>query len=440
MNYFLGRILLFILNIKWVDKKITDYLFSRISSMKLSQPENPRLFWGVTPIINFSVYSKSVKDKFVSETVMRNHYFIHKKEDFDLYYEDILERAFKKYPKFLKQKYERFVLLAYAARNYEIFHVSCDGLFFGDTSYYRKEIEVLKQLKKKIVVLPYGSDAYMYSKIFDLSFRHAMLISYPEGARRERIISERFAFFTEIADCIFSGSFLDGVGRWDLLLPMVYCIDTSKWKNKKEYSTADGSNGAVKIIHTPNHRGVKGTEFLLAAIEELKQEGLKVDLLLIENMKNDQVQQIMFNEADILVEQLICVGHGVSAIEGMSTGIPVLSNLSDKHITTVFRRYSYLNECPIVSTNPETLKSNLRVLITNPQLRKEIGEAGRSYVEKYYTKEFMSYVFNNIYDKIWYNKQVDLMNLFHPKRPTSYNNQKPLVKHPLVDNNLILNK
>jgi len=101
-----------------------------------------------------------------------------------------------------------------------IFHAM--ACFFGKTIYFKKEIEILQQLKKKIVILPYGGDSYMYSRLFDLSFRHAMLISYPEAAKKESYIADRFTFLLENSDCIFSGMFVDGVARWDILMPMVY--------------------------------------------------------------------------------------------------------------------------------------------------------------------------------------------------------------------------
>ena len=69
----------------------------------------------------------------------------------------------------------------------------------------------------------------------------------------------------------------------------------------------------------------------------------------------------------------------------MATGLPVLANLENKNYVNLFRRYSFLNEYPILSTSPETLKENLKLLITNPELRKELGELGRKYVEKYHS-------------------------------------------------------
>ncbi|NMC60946.1 MAG: glycosyltransferase family 4 protein [Candidatus Methanofastidiosa archaeon] len=140
-------------------------------------------------------------------------------------------------------------------------------------------------------------------------------------------------------------------------------------------------------------------------------------------------------EVDILAEQFIATGYALNAIEGMASGLPVLSNLDNEFYTRLFRRYCYLNECPILSTTPETLKDNLRVLIKNPQLRKELGEAGRKYVEKYHSYEAAQYIFGSIYKKILDNEDIDLMNLFHPLK-SEYNKRKPYVNHPLTENKL----
>jgi glycosyltransferase involved in cell wall biosynthesis len=177
---------------------------------------------------------------------------------------------------------------------------------------------------------------------------------------------------------------------------------------------------------------VKGTEYLINAVNELKNEGLQIELILLEKVKNDVVQKAM-HQVDILADQFILTAYGLNAIEGMATGLPVMCNLEHEAYTRVFRRYAFLNECPILSTTPESLKSNLRLLITKPKLRRTLGEAGRKYVEKYHSYKTAQYLFGSIYDKILHGKNVDLINLFHPIL-SSYNKSLPYIKHPLVDN------
>ena len=203
---------------------------------------------------------------------------------------------------------------------------------------------------------------------------------------------------------------------------------------QKEYSNSDGVNGPVKIIHTPNHTDFKGTEFLIDAVKKLKQEGLLVELILLEKVPNEKVRETM-QTVDILAEQFIFTGYALSGVEGMASGLPVLANLDHEAYTTVFRRYAFLNECPILSSSPETLIDNLRILVRNPSLRTELGHAGRKYVEKYHSSDTMHYLFGSIYDKILYGKDVDLINLFHPLK-SDYNKRKPYVQHPLVNSKL----
>ena len=184
-------------------------------------------------------------------------------------------------------------------------------------------------------------------------------------------------------------------------------------------------------MHAPNHRGVKGTEFLIEAVEELREEGLKVDLNLLERIPNDQVMETL-RSADILVEQLIAGGYALSGIEGMASGVAVLCNLDHPERIVIFRRYSFAQECPILSTTPETIKQSLQILVTNPSLRRELGLAGRQYAEKYHSYETARHLFGSIYAKIVDGKDIDLMNLFHPLK-AEFNRRRPRVSHPLKD-------
>lgn len=367
-----------------------------------------------------------------SKTLMQTFYSIHKREDYDLYFDDLVPHWMK--AAYLSQICSHYFALLYIIRNASVLHLPFSGGPLGNTRLWKLEAHLFRWARIKTVLLPYGGDTYRYSQVSDSSLRHALLISYPDTAKSEPKITERVAYWLRHADITMCGFGMDGMARWDVPVNNFICIDTDQWLLKPAYSTADGVNGVVKVIHTPNHRGYKGTEFLINAIEELKAEGLKVELILLEGVKNDEVRRLM-QEADILAEQFIATGYALSAIEGMASGLAVMSNLENEFYTRIFRRYAFLNESPIVSTSPETIKRNLRVLITNPALREDLGRAGREYVEKYHSYEMAQYLFGSIYDKILGGKEVDLMNLFHPLK-SEYNTRRPVVKHPLVENQL----
>lgn len=396
----------------------------------LANKKRERLIWGPVPILNNKYWSNAMKKAgYKSITYMNDCYAINKKDDFDRYFfnKGNLGRLLN------ILQLNHYYAFCYCVRYGSVIHIPYTGGFLGGTPLEKIEAELLHFANIKIIILPYGSDFYRYSRILDKSLTAGLLNSYPEYAKKEKTINARIEYWNTRADFVGSGFQLDGLGRWDAMPFSYLIVDTEYIKFAPSKNLADGFNGRVRVVHTPNHRGVKGTEFLINAVDELQRDGLDVELILLENKSNDEVLEALRN-ADILAEQFIITGYALSALEGMATGLPVLSNLENEEYTRVFRRYSYLNECPILSTTPENLKENLRVLITHPELRHQLGLAGRKYVEKYHSYSSAKYLFGNIYDKLLNNSDIDLMGLFHPLKSQYVQSNK--IVHPLIENKI----
>jgi glycosyltransferase involved in cell wall biosynthesis len=404
-----------------------------IAQLLQSLHKKELLLWGPVPIINNKYWSCAMAEAgWKSKTFMTTYYqAINRKEDFDLYFDDLL-------PWLGKGRLRRVLapLLAhlFICRHALIVHIPFSGGPLGDTPIWRIEALLFRMAGVKTVMLPYGADVYRYSTIPDASIRNALLLSYPAVGREELRTEYRVRYWVKNADVIVMGYTLEGIGRWDVPAGNMVCIDLKLWKSKTTYRNNDGKNGPVRILHSPNHRGAKGTEFLLQSVEKLKKENYELELVLLERVQNEQVRQEL-QQADILADQFALPGYGLAAIEGMASGLAVMANLDAESYTRIFRRYSFLDECPILSATPETLTSNLRVLVTNPGLRRELGLAGRAYVEKYHSYAATLYLFGAIYAKLLRGDDIDLMNIFHPLR-SSYNRGRPPVAHPLVENRL----
>ncbi len=391
------------------------------------------LIFGTTPILNNKYWSNALKEIGIeSETLMQTYFSsINKKDDYDKYFDDVIPKVCRK--KYIREIAYLFFVWWYIINNAKVFVMPFSGVVFHKY-FWKFEYLLFKLNGIKTVVLPYGADAYMYSRIKDTSLQNVLLMNYPDAAKDEKEIEKRVFFWSHRADFVVGG-FLgcDGLPRWDIPLHQFLHIDILEWKQKIIYSKNDGKNGIVKVLHSPNHRGFKGTEYLIQAINELKEEGLQIELVLLEKVPNTRVRELM-QEVDILAEQFVATAYALSGIEGMASGLPVLANLDNEAYTTVFRRYSFLNECPILSTSPETLKDNLRLLITNPELRKELGELGRKYAEKYHSYEMAQYLFTHIFRKLD-GEEIDLMNLFHPLKSEYVQNN--YIQTPLVNNRYI---
>ncbi|HWC27457.1 MAG TPA: hypothetical protein VG474_12795 [Solirubrobacteraceae bacterium] len=396
-----------------------------------SRRRRPRVVWGPEPILSYGHWSRALrKAGYESETVMQEVYErINRREDFDVLYEQLVPPGLA----FLLGPYAAFVRSLFRA---DVFQHPYSGGFLGLTPLWRFEAGLLHLAGARVVCQAHGNDAHLSSQIADLSLRHALLSSYPLLARREARTHERVMYWTARADCMFGGLMMDGLGRWDVLPASVATIDVAQWRRERPYTRADGrGGGTVRIAHAPNHRGFKGTEFVIAAVEQLRAEGLDVELVLVEGVQNSEVRRILTHDVDVLCDQVIATGYALNAIEGLAAGLPVVANLEDDRLTAVLRRYSYLDECPILSASPETLAGRLRALVVDADLRERLGRASTAYAAKYHSDETAAYLYGAIYRHVWNGEQIRLLDLFHPLK-SQYSRSQPRIEHGLVRNRL----
>lgn len=307
-----------------------------------------------------------------------------------------------------------------------------DGFILGITNLKRIELFLLQLSRCKVIVIPYGADAFVYKQIFSNDVKHVLQISYPQAALIQESIERDVRRNVRNADFIFMGMMsFDGFGRWDALSPSSLIVDTNDIRPK----AMKNSSSKLVVAHTPNHRGFKGTEFVIDAVESLKREGLDIELKLLEKVPNQQVIETLEKEADVLVEQIIAPGYGLSGVEGLASGCVVIANFSDELIMRPFRRWSFLNECPIVSATPETIKEVLRSLYKQPELRNELSTLSRIYAEKYHSHQTFQEFYRAI-DAFLFEQGPDLINFYHPLIGHSSTVENK-IKTPLIDNRII---
>jgi glycosyltransferase involved in cell wall biosynthesis len=150
------------------------------------------------------------------------------------------------------------------------------------------------------------------------------------------------------------------------------------------------NNNKPLIIHSPTAKVAKGSNIIIPIIEELKKQ-FDFDFMLLHDISREKVLEIM-QKADIFLDQIIGGSYGMAAMEAMSFGKPVMCYIMPQ----VFEA-GLSAECPIVNTNPDNLKEQLIKLITNSQLRNEIGIKSREFAEKFHDVEKVSSQLLTIY-------------------------------------------
>ncbi len=158
-------------------------------------------------------------------------------------------------------------------------------------------------------------------------------------------------------------------------LPRV--IDLARWP-VREPRTAT----RPLVVHAPTSRTTKGTDVVLAALDDLAAEGIAFDLRLLEGVPHDEVREALAR-ADILVDNVIAGSYGIVALEAMASGVAVVANMSpavrEAHPDT-----------PVVNADPTTIRDVLRRLLTDTAERRRIAALGRPWVARVHDADIVA--------------------------------------------------
>jgi glycosyltransferase involved in cell wall biosynthesis len=149
-------------------------------------------------------------------------------------------------------------------------------------------------------------------------------------------------------------------------------VDTGKIA----YVAPDGSRKPV-VLHIPTEPQVKGTPFIVAAAERLKNEGYDFEFRLKRQLTQAQMHTEIA-QCDIYVDELRCGSHGVTAVETMAAGKPTMTYLRPDLLAR------YPADIPLVNANPDTVYDKLKELLSDAALRADISVRSRKYAEKYH--------------------------------------------------------
>ena len=370
-----------------------------------------RLYWGPDPLPHFQYLSDALRAAgYDSTPVVYRQHEIFKGLEFDLYEDELVSAS--RLPDFLARRASEYVAFLYLLKNYDIVHIPFTGGPLGRTRLAWLEPHLFRLARIHTVILPFGGDFWRFSWIGEALMRHAMLLNYPDEGRREDVVERRVKRWMRYADIVVCTTMIEGASRWDVMATDFNIVPPDRVRPREAWSTADGDTERVTILHAPNHRGVKGTEFILEAVNSLKRKGYAIDLMLLENRPNEEVLEAM-RRADVCVDHCIGSGWGLFAVEAMGSGATVMVNLDDEHRIGVHRYFGWLNQSPLVSANIEQIEETLEYLIRNPSLREELGRMGIEYVRRFHSAETAQYLFGSIYRKLG-GEEVDLMRLFQP--------------------------
>jgi glycosyltransferase involved in cell wall biosynthesis len=376
-------------------------LAARLWRREASPDERPAVLFGLSPIISTKYWSQSLRKLgYTTASFAFGLYGINAEGDFDYSPEKLFPRASRAAGFSWLRPYLCFF---WGLKNFDVFFLDFDGGFLRETPLRFLEFPLYAVARRKVVAMPYGSDATDVRLCADATSKVAIMQDYPAlGVNADKIERRVMHYCRWASFVVCGGVMVDFLPRADLLVTSFCGIDADEWRDDRRGAGAQkaSTQAPVKILHAPNHRNIKGTQFLIDACEELRDEGVPVELIIKERVPNQEIKELM-REVDIVASAFITGFYELFAVEGMSMGKPVL-NYWRPDLKSIYSTYSFASECPVVDTPVGKIKENIRMLAADPYLRVRLGEAGRRYVEKYHSYDAIGRTLDRIIRKAWH--------------------------------------
>ncbi|MEV5030129.1 glycosyltransferase family 4 protein [Paenibacillus sp. LPE1-1-1.1] len=253
-----------------------------------------------------------------------------------------------------------------SSKIYKILHFHGGETF---TKYKYTDLPYLSQAKNKIVMSFWGSEVRKTS-IANLMNPYARVKLTDENE-----IHRRLNVLSQYVDAVIVPDhelyeYVRGYFKKVFLVRAV--VDHRKFSPLYP----DVNNQRPLVVHAPSNRFIKGTDHIARVVQSLKQK-VDFDYVQVENTTNANVLK-WIQKADLLIDQLHLGIYGTVAIEAMLFGKPVISHIREDLLT------KYPANMPVVPANPQTFEKVLHNLITNPELRHELGIRGRAYASEHH--------------------------------------------------------
>lgn len=346
---------------------------------------------GPLPMIN-NVYHKDALELFgySAETFVDSVYFITNKFDKIFAPKTWLGRRLAR---------EFHVIFFFAIFRYRSLYIYfTGGPLYATVLLWRIEPFLYKIAGIRTVVMPFGGDVQALNRSPNLLYRHVMSRDYPLQRHSRRAIEARIDIWTDQADHVISGcDWVDYMHFWHTLMIAHFSIDLELWSARTHLVQEYRPGGRpLRVLHAPNHRAIKGSEYFIRAVEELRAEGVEIELVLVERQSNEKIRELMAS-VDVVADQLIIGWYAMFAIEAMAMGKLVLCHLRHDLIS-LYENAGLLkaDEIPIANCSPASVKETLRRLTMDPAALQDAAARGPEYVRRHHSFELVGAVFDGI--------------------------------------------
>lgn len=159
-------------------------------------------------------------------------------------------------------------------------------------------------------------------------------------------------------------------------LPTAYDIGALEAFGREHRREPDGR---VRVVTCPTNREIKSTATLEAAVRRLADEGLDIDLVVVEGLRWEEALKIKAT-ADIYFDQVL-LGVGCNAIEAWAMDIPVIAGAGPWTLGQMERTWG---DIPFRQATEETIGDAVLDLAVHPKKRESWAKKGKAHVLRFH--------------------------------------------------------
>lgn len=151
-------------------------------------------------------------------------------------------------------------------------------------------------------------------------------------------------------------------------------VDSARWRAAAKKTS---TTGPPVVAHAPSQKWLKGTDLVEPLLRRLSEEGV-IEYRHIVGVPHASMPDF-YAEADIVLDQFVVGIYGVAACEAMASGRLVMSHVDD--FTRAHVREHAGLELPIHETTIESLETELRRAVAEPEAFEALRKAGPAFVD-----------------------------------------------------------
>jgi len=156
-------------------------------------------------------------------------------------------------------------------------------------------------------------------------------------------------------------------------------------------------NGKVRVGQSPTRKDLKNTQEFLSVVAELQSSFPSLECKIMEMLPHRQCL-IEKNSCHIIFDHMQGY-YGVSSLESLSQGKPVIAGLDDWNRKTILEFFSS-EELPwVLAANATELKTAIKNLIESKALREQAGKRSRYFMETFWNENKVVNALMNSYER-----------------------------------------